>query len=110
MARNLKPSYLRKLIDTKTPNGYKFDLANYVYNPSCEHEYPTFRKMISEDETSETFEEVGYYKHYDGTGEYIRRKYSIPKEDGSWHITKRISETVIATANRFSINALVSYC
>lgn len=110
MARNLKKDYLKKLINTKTPNGFKFDLANYVYNPSYDHEYPSFRKQIAEDEIGYVFEEVSYCKHYDGSGEYLRTQYSVPKEDGEWHVVKSLSKEVIATSNRFNLNTLISFC
>lgn len=110
MARNFKREYLKKLIETKTPNGYKFDLLNYLHNPSYEHDYPTFRKVIAEDETSTTFEQIGYFKFYNGTGEYQRKVYTAPKEDGDWHIVKTVSEEVIASADRFNLKTLISYC
>ena len=110
MARNLKRDYIKKLINTVTPNGYKFDLANYLYNPSYDHDYPTFRKTIAEDETTTTYEEVGYFKFYDGTGEYERRTYTMPKEDGDWHVAKSFKKEVLASANRFNLNTLISYC
>ena len=34
MARNLKPEYINKIRKLEVPNGYKFDIANYLYNPS----------------------------------------------------------------------------
>lgn len=36
----LAMDYISKLIKTVAPNGYKFDVANYLYNPACDCEYP----------------------------------------------------------------------
>ena len=110
MAKNLDRNYIKKLISTKTPNNFKFDLANYLYNPHYEHQYPTFKKVLEERETETIFEEVLYFKHYDGTGEYIRKTYAEPKEKGNWHIIKTLKEEVIETSNRFNLTKLVSFC
>lgn len=101
MARNLSAANLKKLASIEV-NGYKADIANYVYNPSYEHEYPHLRKEIAENE----FSTVYYFKHYDGTGEYIHAVY---KGDGSngWQIIKNVSEKVIEAANRFSMKKLM---
>ena len=54
MAKNVKPEYLRKLLAIDK-NGYKFDIANYLYNPAYGYEYPRFKKKIAEDELTETY-------------------------------------------------------
>ena len=112
MARNLKKDYLMKLIKTETPNGYKFDFANYVHNPSYEHEYPSFRKVLTEDETSETVREVLYMKHYDGTGTYEAKTMTFDKAEavGGWNIAKNVVTEVLGDGNRFSLKTLISYC
>ena len=69
MARNLKPEYINKIRKLEAPNGYKFDIANYLYNPAYGNEYPAFQKVIAETETEQTIRRVYYFKHYDGTGE-----------------------------------------
>ena len=70
MAKNLKPDYIKKMLKMEAPNGYKFDVANYLYNPAYGNEYPAFHKVIAETETTQTIRRVYYIKHYDGTGEY----------------------------------------
>lgn len=109
MARNLKPDYVRKLIKTEVPNGYKFDLANYLHNPSYDYDYPSFIRVVSEDEGSETIRRVKYFKHYDGRGEYIEEIYTRPKKEG-WHIAKNMQGKVLESSNRFNIKKLISYC
>lgn len=76
MSRNLKPEYINKIRAIKAPNGYKFDIANYLYNPSYDNEYPAFVKMISETEDTQTFRRVYYFKYSNGTGEYIAETYT----------------------------------
>ena len=42
MSRNLKPEYINKIRAIEAPNGYKFDIANYLYNPSFDKSYVNF--------------------------------------------------------------------
>ena len=74
MARNLKKDYIKKILSMEAPNGYKFDIANYLYNPAYGNDYPAFQKVIAETEDTETIRRVYYMKHYDGTGEDIAEK------------------------------------
>lgn len=111
MARNLKPAHLKKLIETEAPNGYKFDLANYVYNPSYAYDYPSFQKAIAEDEKSVTYNRIYYFKYHGGNGEYISETFTSPKksQDGNpWVISSNRKETVLEKADRFSLKKLLS--
>lgn len=111
MARNLKPEYLKKLLATETPNGYKFDLANYVYNPHRNYEYPTFKKVLSETEDTETVREVRYFKFYDGDGVYEAVTYDRPKTtDNGWYVVREPEPVKLESSRRFSLKTLVSYC
>ena len=112
MARNLKKDYILKLIKTDTQNGYKFDLANYLYNPSYDYEYPSFTKVISEDEETKTVRDVLYFKHYDGTGEYLSKIKTFRKadEEGGWAIATKVSSEILEVSNRFNLKTLISYC
>ena len=98
MARNLKPAHLKKLIETEAPNAYKFDLANYVYNPSYAYDYPTYNRIY-------------YFKYHGGNGEYISETFTSPKKspDGNpWVISRNRKETVLEKADRFSLKKLLS--
>lgn len=110
MSRNMKPDYLKKLLHTETPNGYKFDIANYLHNPSYDCEYPAFHKTVSEDETTRTICRVYYFKYYNGTGEYIREVFSVPTSKGGWAVTRSVSKEILETSNRFNLNKLISFC
>jgi len=112
MARNLKMDYLKKLMGTTTPNGYEFDLANYVHNPSYDHEYPSFRKTLFEDDEALTVREVFYLKHYNGTGEYVAKTMDYKKSEacGGWNVAKNVRTEYLGEGNRFSLKTLVSYC
>ena len=110
MARNIKKDYLKKLLNTTTPNGYKFDIANYLYNPHLTYEYPSFTKTLKEDESMKTIRRVYYFKYYDGTGEYIAETYDIPTNGDKWEIARNRKEETLGTANRFNVNALIAYC
>ena len=89
MSRNLKPEYINKIRSVEAPNGYKFDIANYLYNPSYDNDYPSFVKMISETEDTQTFRRVYYFKYYNGTGEYTK---------------------VLEASNRYNVKKLLTFC
>ena len=109
MSRNLKKDYLKKLLAITTNNGYKIDLANYIYNPSLAHEYPHLVKVIEETEHEKIIARVYYQKHYDGTGDYIYQKHNEPKEKNSgWYFVRESHETIIDRSNRFNLNKLIA--
>lgn len=110
MARNLKPEYIKKIRAIEAPNGYKFDIANYLYNPSYDYEYPSFLKMINESETTQTFRRVYYFKYWDGTGEYKAEVYIREKNGEDWQVINNCTETVLEQSNRFNIKKLLTYC
>lgn len=109
MSRNLKKEYINKLIKTVAPNGYKFDVANYLYNPACDCEYPAFVKVIEETPETITTKRIYYFKYYDGSGEYIEEIFSRPNTTG-WEITSKKSEKVLEKSNRFSLKKILEYC
>lgn len=106
MAKNLKKDYLRKLAALETSNGYKIDLANYIYNPAHDHTYPAFRKVIEETAENITYSEVGYFKYYNGTGEYFTKTWTAPKNSGTWVVIRDTHETKLEGSNRFSLSRL----
>jgi hypothetical protein len=110
MARNLKKDYLKKLIGIRTNNGYKVDVANYIYNPSHDNEYPSLVKILEETEDNITISRVYYFKYYDGTGEYLHKIEKAPKsKDNSWVIVSEKAETKLEANNRFNLNKLIQY-
>lgn len=110
MSRNRKPEYIKKLIHTTTPNGYRFDIANYLYNPHRSYEYPSFIKKLNETESDETFRRVYYFKYNDGSGEYIEEVYTAPKTKETWRVIPNPKETVLESSPRFSLAKLISFC
>lgn len=110
MSRNLKVSYIKKLLETEAPNGYKFDVANYLHNPALYYEYPSFIKLVAEDETTATYRRVYYFKYYDGTGEYLAEVFQRKKNGEEWQVVKKVSEEKLEQANRFNLNKLLSFC
>jgi|GEM_PF-2597970 len=108
MARNLKRENLKKLQAIKTSNGFKIDLANYMYNPSSSHEYPNLIKITSQTETEKFITSVQYFKHYNGTGEYIMQTYSHKIDpNNSWSIANNSKQTELESSNRFSLKHLI---
>ena len=108
MSRNLKPEYIRKLLKLEIPNGYKFDIANYLHNPVWTHDYPAFVKTVEEDAETFTIRSVEYHKHYDGRGEYVEEFNTYSKsEKGAWQVAKRHKSVTLETANRFNLNRLL---
>lgn len=108
MTRNLKPDYINKIRKMPVPAPYKFDIGNYLYNPSPDCEYPAFCAVITEDEKTQTVRRVQYFKFYDGTGEYQEVIYTRPKETG-WAVVEQRSEKVLAQSSRFSLKTLISF-
>ncbi len=98
MARNLKRDYIKKILSLEAPNGYKFDIENYLYNPAFGNYYPAFHKVIAETDTTVTIRRVYYMKHYNGTGEYIAETFTRQK-DGD-----------LETANRYNVKKLLTFC
>jgi len=108
MARNLKPANLKKLSQIKTSNGFKIDLANYMYNPSYDHEYPNLIQCTHETSTERFYTTVKYFKRYNGTGYYSMETYSHKIDDSnSWSIANSLKETELEDANRFSMKHLI---
>lgn len=110
MSRNLKPEYINKIRKIQAPNGYRFDIANYLHNPAYGNEYPAFHKIISEDVETITIRRVYYFKHYDGTGEYIAEVYTRKKNGDAWQVVTGREEKILETASRYNINKLLSFC
>ena len=108
MTRNTKPEYIKKLLKLEAPKGYKFDIANYLYNPAYGYDYPAFIKVIDEDETTETIRRVYYFKYCGGTGEYREEIYKRDKTKDGWQVIKNTAEKVLEESNRFNINKLLS--
>ena len=109
MAKNLKPAYIKKMLTMEAPNGYKFDVANYLYNPAYGNEYPAFQKVIAQTDTTETIRRVYYLKHYDGTGEYIAETFTRQKDGSAWQIVKGRTEEVLEAANRYNVKKLLTF-
>lgn len=110
MSRNRTPAYINRFRKMEAPNGYKFDIANYLYNPAYDYDYPAFIKMIDETETTQTFRRVYYFKYWDGTGEYKAEKYTIEKDGGDWQVVKNHTELVLEQSNRYNVKKLLSFC
>lgn len=107
MSRNLKKDYLRKLANIETANGFKVDLANYIYNPSYEYDYPTLKKVVSEDAEKVELIEVQYFKYYNGSGEYLIKEYAMPNNKDAWNIARNVKEKVVEASNRFNLTKLI---
>lgn len=109
--RNLKREYIKKILAIKAPNGYKFDLVNYVGNPAYDYDYPSFYKVISETETEITKRRVYYMKYYNGGGEYCAETYTLDKSgENEWRIARNVKTETLEEANRFNINKLLTFC
>lgn len=110
MSRNRTAAYINKIRAIEAPNGYKFDIVNYLYNPSYDYDYPSFVKKIDETEIIQTFRRVYYFKHWDGTGKYIAEEYTREKDGGNWQIVKNCIETVLEQSNRYNVKKLLTFC
>jgi len=112
MSRNVKPEYLRKLLAIDR-NGYKFDIANYLHNPAFGYEYPSFKKIIAEDELTVTYRRVFYFKYYGGDGAYKAETYTVNKPkngESEWVICRNTQEVTLEESKRFNLNKLLTFC
>lgn len=107
MSRNLKVDYINKIRAVEVPHGYKFDIVNYLYNPSVEYNYPSFVKKIAESEELETFRNFFYIKFWDGTGAYRVEEYTRKKDGDKWQVVQNRTEKTIKEANRFNLKTLL---
>ena len=110
MARNLKPEYINILYRCIGPCCSKFDIANYLYNPAYGNEYPAFQKVIAETETEQTIRRVYYFKHYDGTGEYIAETFTRKKNGEAWQVVGGRTEEKLEVAGRYNMKKLLTFC
>ena len=62
MARNRTPEYINRIRAIEAPNGFKFDIANYLYNPDLTHEYPSFIKKNSRGRKHRDFQKYLLYE------------------------------------------------
>lgn len=108
--RNLKRDYIKKILTIKAPNGYKFDLANYIGNPAYDYDYPSFYKVIAETDTEITKRRVYYMKYYNGGGEYCAETYTLNKDGDTWQIARNHKSETLEEASRFNINKLLTFC
>ena len=106
MSRNLKKDYLKKLLGISTENGYKIDIANYIYNPATDNDYPTLRKKIDETPEKITISQVYFMRFWDGTAEYREKIYTAPVTNETWCITSEVSERTLEKAGRFNLKRL----
>ena len=110
MSRNRTPAYINRFRKMEAPNGYKFDIANYLYNPSMDNEYPAFKKLIHETDNAQTFRRVYYFKYYNGNGEYIAETFTRKKNGDEWQVVTNRSEKVLERSNRYNVKKLLSFC
>ena len=110
MERNRTPEYINRIRKLEAPNGFKFDIANYLYNPDLTHEYPNFIKKIADDGEKETYKSIYFMKYYDGTGEYIAETYKRVKNGGNWQVVTGRTVTPLEKSNRFNIKKLLTFC
>jgi hypothetical protein len=113
--KNKKPEYINKLLQIRTPGGYRFDIANYLSNPAYGYEYPRFMRIVEADADRDRVEEIAYIKHYNGTGEYVRETWTKPKRKPgdpktTCYIVRDMKTETLEACNRFSLDKLISYC
>ncbi len=110
MARNVKRDYIKKILSLEVPNGYRFDIENYLHNPAFKNDYPAFQKVIAETDTVVTVRRVYYMKYYGGTGEYIAETFTYQKDGEAWQVVKNRQEVVLETASRYNVKKLLTFC
>ena len=110
MARNRTPKYVNRLIHAKAPNGYRFDIANYLYKPDLSHDYPHFIKIIDQDEETEKIRGVYYEKYYNGSGAYKVETYHRKKNGSNWQVVTHYQSILLEKADRFNLNKLLTFC
>ena len=112
----IKIEQAKKYAKIEAPNGYKFDVSNFLYNPSFGNEYPAFYKAIQEDGDRVKYRRVYYFKHYDKTASICVETFYRVKNGDQWQIVNRngayTEETVecIPDGVRFNPKMLFKYC
>lgn len=114
MAKSIEQA--KRYAKIEAPNGYKFDLQNYLYNPAFGSEYPAFLKMISETEEKQIFRRVYFFKHYDKSADICVETYARMKNGGAWQIVNKngdYSDKIVEqlpAGTRYSPKLLFPYC
>lgn len=96
-------------------NGFEIDLMSLVYGFAHGDEYPKLKKK---EDTGDRIKFTCYYyfKHYDGTGEYLCEEYFAdkkeidPSKNINYFIAKDRKERIIENSNRFNLNRLIALC
>ena len=113
---NSKIEKAEKYCKIKAPNGYIFDIANYLYNPSHGNEYPSFIKTIADTDEKTTYKKVYFFRYYDGSAGVYVETYSPLKNGEMWQVINRnpdYSEKIVERlpkGTRFNVKLLFKYC
>ena len=83
MSRNRTLAYINRFRKMEAPNGYKFDIANYLYNPSMDNEYPAF---------------------------HIAETFTREKNGDAWQVVTNRTQKVLERSNRYNVKKLLSFC
>lgn len=114
MAKSIEQA--KRYAKIEAPNGYKFDLQNYLYNPARDNEYPAFYKVIADDEEKITIRKVYFFRYYDKSAAVYVETYSRMKNGGQWQVVNRnpgYSEKIVEqlpAGTRYSPKLLFPYC
>lgn len=113
---NSKIEKAAKYRKIKAPNGYIFNINNYIYNPSHGNEYPSFIKVIADTDEKTTYKKVYFFRYYDRSAGIYVTTYSRLKNGEMWQVINRnpdysgkIVERLPA-GTRFNVKLLFKYC
>lgn len=113
---NSKIEKAAKYRKIEAPNGYVFDINNYLYNPAHGSEYPAFIKTIAETDEKTTYKKVYFFRYFDHSAGIYVETYSRLKNGEMWQVINRnpdYSEKIVERlpiGTRFNVKLLFKYC
>lgn len=114
MARTAEQA--KKYAAIKAPNGYEFDFVRYLYGGSIGDEFPSWKKVLSEDDEKTTYKRVYFFKYWDKSAAVYVETFSLMKNGGRVQIINRnpgYSEKIVEKlpqGTRYSPKLLFPYC
>lgn len=114
MKRDLKTAERYEKI--QAPNGYKFEKNRFLYGFSHDDEYPSFIKIVEQDDEKIIYKRVSFFRFFNGSAAVFVTVYPWLKNGGRCQIINTnpdYSEKVVErfpAGTRYSEKLLFKYC
>lgn len=111
-----KLNFIKKYKDVNI-NGFRLDIASYLYGFRFGDEYPKMNRITYNADGVATLEEIGFFKHYDRSAEYYYKIHTFTPEESkqlknneTFCYCDSSSEKTITPATRFNFNDILNLC